>query len=137
MTTIASIIAAVAAHHGIKPAELTGHRRWRSHAWPRQEAYWLAQRITGKSLPEIGRAFGGRDHTTVLHGIRAVEDRTTEEERNELLLLGREVEKAPPPVFRSRRAPEGFTFRTSRAQRGAEALEQEAVSGPAPTERAA
>lgn len=85
MTTIASIIAAVAARHSLKPADLTKQDRHRHLAWPRQEAYWLASKATVRSLPEIARAFGGRHHTTVLHGIRAVEARLTPQERYDLL----------------------------------------------------
>lgn len=44
---------------------------------PRQIAYTLARRMTGRSFPAIGRAFGGRDHTTILHGIRKVEKRAS------------------------------------------------------------
>ena len=49
-------------------------RRSRSVARPRQIAMYLAKNITSRSLPEIGRKFGGRDHTTVMHAVRKVEE---------------------------------------------------------------
>jgi chromosomal replication initiator protein len=56
--------------HQLTMTELLGAMHSRYIAWPRQEAYWLCAKETGASLPQIGRAFGDRDHTTVLHGIR-------------------------------------------------------------------
>jgi chromosomal replication initiator protein len=49
-------------------------RRARSIARPRQVAMYLAKQLTSRSLPEIGRKFGGRDHTTVMHAVRKVEE---------------------------------------------------------------
>ena len=49
-------------------------RRSRSVARPRQIAMYLAKSITSRSLPEIGRKFGGRDHTTVMHGVKRIEE---------------------------------------------------------------
>jgi chromosomal replication initiator protein len=48
-------------------------RRARAVARPRQAAMWIAKQITTRSLPDIGRRFGGRDHTTVLHAVRRIE----------------------------------------------------------------
>jgi hypothetical protein len=63
---------------------------------PRQIAYTLARRLTGKSLATIGRAFGGRDHTTVLHGVQRIEERAStdtafaaELEQLEQVIIGR------------------------------------------------
>ena len=61
----------VCAKHNVKYISIIGKRRSRSIAWPRQEIYWRAYNETGASLPEIGSALGGRDHTTILHGVRA------------------------------------------------------------------
>jgi chromosomal replication initiator protein len=58
---------AVAAHFGIKMSELRSKRRQRAIVFPRQVAMYLCRELTDASLPEIGRHFGGRDHTTVLH----------------------------------------------------------------------
>lgn len=55
--------------------ELVGDRRSARIARPRQEGYWLASKLTGCSLAQIGAYFGGRDHTTILHGIRRHEER--------------------------------------------------------------
>ena len=49
-------------------------RRNRAIARPRQAAMWLAKQLTTRSLPDIGRRFGGRDHTTVLHAVRRIEE---------------------------------------------------------------
>ena len=46
----------------------------RSYARPRQVAMYLSKLLTSRSLPEIGRRFGGRDHTTVMHGVKRIED---------------------------------------------------------------
>jgi chromosomal replication initiator protein len=56
-------------------ADLTGPSRRRQMAWARGVAMYLARTLTGQSLQSIGRAFGDRDHTTVLHGIRVTEER--------------------------------------------------------------
>ena len=68
--TVAEIQAAVSKHFGLSPAELLSPTRTSRVAWPRQIAMYLARELTGESLPAIGRQFGGRDHTTVLHAWR-------------------------------------------------------------------
>jgi len=68
--TIAEIQAAACTHFGISSAELVSSARVARVAWPRQLAMYLARELTGESLPAIGRQFGGRDHTTVLHAWR-------------------------------------------------------------------
>ena len=70
--SIDNIQKAVAAYYKIKVSDLLSKRRTRSIARPRQLAMALAKEFTSHSLPEIGEAFGGRDHTTVLHGCRKV-----------------------------------------------------------------
>ena len=72
---IASIQAVVAGYYHIPATEMVSARRGRTIAWPRQVAMYLARELTPKSLPNIGRCFGGRDHTTVIHAIKAVETR--------------------------------------------------------------
>jgi chromosomal replication initiator protein len=64
----------VAEHYNIRLSEMTSDRRARAVARPRQVAMYLAKQLTTRSLPEIGRKFGGRDHTTVIHAIRKVEE---------------------------------------------------------------
>ncbi|MBU1827034.1 MAG: chromosomal replication initiator protein DnaA, partial [Alphaproteobacteria bacterium] len=54
--------------------DMIGPKRVRSIARPRQVAMYLAKQLTSRSLPEIGRRFGGRDHTTVMHGVRRIEE---------------------------------------------------------------
>ena len=53
---------------------MIGPKRVRTYARPRQVAMYLAKQLTSRSLPEIGRRFGGRDHTTVMHGVKRIED---------------------------------------------------------------
>ena len=64
----------VAEHYNIKLADLVGQKRVRTIARPRQVAMYLAKQMTTRSLPEIGRRFGGRDHTTIMHGVRKIEE---------------------------------------------------------------
>lgn len=61
--------------YGLKMNAMKGTRRARNVAWPRQEAMYRCYKETGCSLPQIGRFFGGRDHTTVMHAIKRVEER--------------------------------------------------------------
>ncbi|HLZ75754.1 MAG TPA: chromosomal replication initiator protein DnaA [Phenylobacterium sp.] len=71
--TVDQIQKVVSEHYGLKQADLISERRARAVARPRQVAMWLAKQITTRSLPDIGRRFGGRDHTTVLHAVRRIE----------------------------------------------------------------
>ena len=64
----------VAEHFNIPLADMSSPRRARAVARPRQVAMYLAKHLTSRSLPEIGRKFGGRDHTTVMHAIRKIEE---------------------------------------------------------------
>ncbi|MEM6423084.1 MAG: chromosomal replication initiator protein DnaA, partial [Pseudomonadota bacterium] len=66
----------VADHYNLRLSDLVSARRARNVARPRQVAMFLAKTLTTKSLPEIGRGFGGRDHTTVLHAVRKIEELT-------------------------------------------------------------
>jgi chromosomal replication initiator protein len=63
----------VASHYGVRVAEMFSPRRARNIARPRQVAMFLAKNLTSLSYPEIGRQFGGRDHTTVMHAVRTIE----------------------------------------------------------------
>ncbi|MFN3613606.1 MAG: chromosomal replication initiator protein DnaA, partial [Rubrimonas sp.] len=71
--TIDEIMRKVADHYCLRLSDMTSARRARTVARPRQVAMYLAKALTSKSLPEIGRRFGGRDHTTVMHAVRKVE----------------------------------------------------------------
>lgn len=72
--TIDEIQKRVSAHFELKPLDLVSARRARAVARPRQIAMYLAKRLTTRSLPEIGRKFGGRDHSTVIHAVRRIEE---------------------------------------------------------------
>lgn len=72
--TIEDIQKRVAEYYGIKISDMQSARRSQNVARPRQVAMYLAKALTSRSLPEIGRKFGGRDHTTVLHAVRKVQE---------------------------------------------------------------
>jgi len=72
--TIEEIQKRVASHFNIRMSDMHSARRARSVARPRQVAMYLAKQLTSRSLPEIGRKFGGRDHTTVMHAVRKVDE---------------------------------------------------------------
>lgn len=77
--TIDEIQKKVAEHYNIKVADMHSARRARSVARPRQVAMYLAKQLTARSLPEIGRKFGGRDHTTVMHAVKKIEELSAED----------------------------------------------------------
>ena len=72
--TIDEIIRKVADHYNLRMTDLISSRRARIIARPRQVAMFLSKTLTSKSLPEIGRKFGGRDHTTVIHAVKKIEE---------------------------------------------------------------
>ena len=72
--TIDEIQKRVAEHYNIRLSDMHSARRARAVARPRQVAMYLCKQLTPRSLPEIGRKFGGRDHTTVMHAVRKIEE---------------------------------------------------------------
>ena len=72
--TIEEIQKRVAEHFNVRLSEMHSARRSRSIARPRQIAMYLSKQLTARSLPEIGRKFGGRDHTTVMHAVKKVDE---------------------------------------------------------------
>ena len=72
--TIDDIQRKVADYYNLRLSDLLSARRSRTIARPRQIAMYLSKILTTRSLPEIGRKFGGRDHTTVIHAVKKVED---------------------------------------------------------------
>ncbi len=70
---IEDILRIISRHFGVSKSDLLSQRRHRSVVWPRQIGMYLAKQMTARSLPEIGRRFGNRDHTTVLHAIRKID----------------------------------------------------------------
>ena len=86
------IIDATAKYYRIKISDILGKKRTRNIARPRQVAMSLTKELTTLSLPSIGDAFGGRDHTTVMHGVKAVaklreEDPELAQDYEKLLIL--------------------------------------------------
>ncbi len=85
--TVDEIQKTVAEHFSLKQADLLSERRTRAIARPRQIAMYLCKQHTTRSYPDIGRRFGGRDHTTVLHGVRKIEELLSQDEQ-----IARDVE---------------------------------------------
>jgi len=85
--TVDEIQKTVADHFSLKQADLLSERRTRAVARPRQIAMWLCKQHTTRSYPDIGRRFGGRDHTTVLHGVRKIEELMAQDDQ-----IARDVE---------------------------------------------
>ncbi len=81
----------VARHYNVSRQELVSNRRTRVIVKPRQIAMYLSKTLTPRSFPEIGRRFGGRDHTTVLHAVRKIEELITADQKlnHEIELLKR------------------------------------------------
>ncbi|MFZ2099670.1 MAG: chromosomal replication initiator protein DnaA [Oricola sp.] len=92
---IEDIQRAVSRHYNVSRTDMLSNRRTRVIVKPRQIAMYLAKIMTPRSLPEIGRRFGGRDHTTVLHAVRKVESMIAEDGQlaKELELLKRLIEE--------------------------------------------
>ena len=89
----------VARQYNVSRADLLSSRRTANVVRPRQVAMYLAKVLTLRSLPEIGRRFGGRDHTTVLHAVRKIETLAGSD-----TTLAEEIEfaQAPAPRLKSR-----------------------------------
>jgi len=72
--TIEEIQRKVAEHYNVRLSDMIGPKRVRTIARPRQIAMYLSKTLTSRSLPDIGRRFGGRDHTTIMHGVKKIEE---------------------------------------------------------------
>jgi len=92
---IEDILKVIGRHYNVPRADLLSARRSRAVVVPRQIGMYLAKKLTPRSLPEIGRRFGGRDHSTVLHAVRKIEDQMRTDERlaREVALLIRLIEQ--------------------------------------------
>lgn len=92
--TVEEIQRQVSDHYNIRLSDLVGPKRVRIFARPRQVAMFLSKEMTSRSLPEIGRRFGGRDHTTVMHGVRRIDELRREDGQiaEDLDLLRRTLE---------------------------------------------
>ena len=92
--TVEEIQRKVSDHFNIRLSDLIGPKRVRTFARPRQIAMYLSKQLTSRSLPEIGRRFGGRDHTTVMHGVRKIEELKQKDSQiaDDLELLRRSLE---------------------------------------------
>ena len=92
--TVEEIQRRVSEHYNIRLSDMIGPKRMRTIARPRQVAMYLAKHMTTRSLPEIGRRFGGRDHTTVMHGVRRIEELRTQDSQmaDDIEMLRRSLE---------------------------------------------
>ena len=92
---IDDILQAIGRHYNVSRADLLSPRRARAIVRPRQVGMYLAKKLTSRSLPEIGRRFGGRDHSTVLHAVRKVEELMQADDKmaREVALLTRIIEQ--------------------------------------------
>ncbi|SDL39955.1 chromosomal replication initiator protein DnaA [Aliiruegeria lutimaris] len=72
--TVEEIQRRVSEHYNMRMSDMIGPKRHRTIARPRQMAMYLSKQLTSRSLPEIGRRFGGRDHTTVMHAVKRIEE---------------------------------------------------------------
>jgi chromosomal replication initiator protein len=92
---IDDILKVVGRHYNVARQDILSPRRARSVVIPRQVGMYLAKKMTARSLPEIGRRFGGRDHSTVLHAVRKIDEQIKTDERlaREVALLIRLVEQ--------------------------------------------
>jgi chromosomal replication initiator protein len=92
--TIEEIQRKVAEHYNVRLSDMIGPKRMRTIARPRQIAMYLAKQLTPRSLPEIGRRFGGRDHTTIMHGVRKIEELMTSDTQmaEDLQMLRRQLQ---------------------------------------------
>jgi chromosomal replication initiator protein len=104
--SVAEIQAAACKHFGLSADELLSSARTQRIAWPRQVAMYLSRELTGESLPAIGRHFGGRDHTTVLHawrrtGARIASDEASREAVETVETLCKSLDPAGPRTARA------------------------------------
>jgi len=92
---IDDILKIVGRHYNVGRTDLLSPRRARAVVVPRQIGMYLAKKLTARSLPEIGRRFGGRDHSTVLHAVRKIDEQIKGDEKmaREVALLIRLVEQ--------------------------------------------
>jgi chromosomal replication initiator protein len=77
--TVDTVIKAVASYYGVKPADIKSPRRHKSVAGPRAVAMFLARQLTKDSYPDLGRAFGGKHHTTVISAVEKIEEKVKED----------------------------------------------------------
>lgn len=104
--TIQAIVEVVTRHYGVKVTELQSRRKQKSIALPRQICMYLTRKYTRYSLEEIGGHFGGRDHTTVMHAVKTIEDKRLKDSE-----LGRVLEVLEEPFRRSDAETDGVAER--------------------------
>ncbi len=93
--TVEEIQRKVSEHYNIRLSDLIGPKRLRAYARPRQVAMYLCKTMTSRSLPDIGRRFGKRDHTTVMHGVKRIEELSATDSQiaDDIELLRRALEE--------------------------------------------
>lgn len=110
MTTTETIITTVCDHYGLTKDELVGPLRPRRISRPRQIAMYLAHEMTNLSYPAIGRIFGGRDHTTVMHANKVIQERMDRDDEFEEIVdhLRQSVLNPPKYEFTARYSKHGY-----------------------------
>lgn len=132
-TTIKAIQISVASQYGISLSDMSSDKRGRRIARPRQVAMFLSSQLTGSSLPQIGRQFGNRDHTTVMHALRRIDSLMAEDDefRHQVDGLRRSIQKfrdvTPPATIRSLEA--AAVWAKHEAVRSAKTAEYRPVQG--------
>jgi chromosomal replication initiator protein len=106
----------VAEAFGVPVSDIIGPQRLREYVVPRHVAYYLAHELGYFSMPQIGRHFGGRDHTTVLHGIRRVRSKWLSQYRTEIEAASDALQASQTTTF-VRRDTTALVFRSGRAAR--------------------
>lgn len=96
--TSSHVIRATAAHYGITTSELIGKIGKHYIAHPRQVGYRVMRDVTNRSLAQIGRAFGGRDHNTIIKGLMAIDKRADPEEADAIFAIKKAVERMGEPA---------------------------------------
>ncbi len=86
--TVDDVIGAVADHFKIKPQDIKSERRMQSIALPRQIAMYIARTKLNYSYPELGEKFGGKDHSTIIHGVRKIEEKIKKDSKFKFLIEG-------------------------------------------------
>lgn len=98
IVTVENIVNIVAEHYGISSNEILSNSRSRNIAYPRQIAMYLSKKLTSTSVTDIGRIIGKRDHSTILHGIKNIENDIKTNENNIQNIIDVLIKKINPPA---------------------------------------
>lgn len=114
MITIHEIAEIVANEFDVSLKDLRGRCKMKCFSWPRQAAYFLAKKHANAPTPKIGAVFGGRDHSTIIYGIEAVENRDDQEFKRSLEQAELKIRYYREWQFSTTRRPEFKSVRAAR-----------------------